>query len=89
MQRNWNEGDEFVCGRFSLTFLCVLFCFLNLTFLFFILVMAEEVERRKGEFCSETAFLTILFDFWIFWVPSLCRDFALEIVLSDAGRPAA
>jgi hypothetical protein len=51
--------------------------------------MAEEVERRKGEFCSETAFLTILFDFWIFWVPSLCRDFALEIVLSDAGRPAA
>lgn len=87
MQRISNEGEEFVCGRFSLTFLCVLFCFLNLTFLFFILVMAEERER-KGEFCSETAFLTILF-YFTFWVPSLCQDFALEIVLSDAGRPAA
>jgi hypothetical protein len=49
--------------------------------------MVEERER-KGEFCSETAFLTILF-YFTFWVPSLCQDFALEIVLSDAGRPAA
>ncbi len=88
MQRIWNEGEVRVWALFAYIFLCVAsyFVFLNPIFFFIYLFFGHGGrERERANFVVNRHFR--LFYFIFFLVPSLCRDFALEIVLSDAGLP--